>query len=129
MSYTIEQVRKKLATNRQWVERAIVKLYEFQTADEQQNAYTSDKNNVGFNAFDAKTLTYYATWIKSGNNLSGDFLAKAFTMVPKYAQQILNAIEAKAEEPKKEAETLEVNHDHDYSSVNTDEEANCMLQN
>jgi predicted Zn-dependent protease len=101
MKYTIELVRKNLSTKRKWVEGAIVKLYEFQTAEEQKSEYTSNKNNVGFNAFDAKTLTYYAKWILSGKHLSGEYLEKAFSMVPKYAQQILNCIEAKEKEPVK----------------------------
>jgi hypothetical protein len=98
------------------VEGAIVKLYEFQTADEQISEHTSNKNNVGFNAFDAKTLTYYAKWLLAGKHLSGDHLNKAFNMMPKYARQILESIEGKT----KEIEVV---------SVNSDEEANCMLQN
>lgn len=125
--YTLEDVKEYLATNRKWVEGAIVKLYEFQTADEQQGEYTTNKNNVGFNAFDAKTLSYYATWIKNGNHLSGKFLAKAFELMPKYAKQILDCINRKVED---QILQDEIAGEGDYSPAHyhSDEEANAMLQ-
>jgi|ERR1044072_310362 hypothetical protein len=123
--YTIEDVKKYLATNQKWVEGAIVKLYELQTADEQKGGYTSNKNNVGFNAFDAKTLSYYAEWIKSGKNLSGKYLAKAFDLMPKYAAQILAAINQKVEDQILQDEVTGETGDSYYCQ----EEANAMLQN
>jgi len=127
--YTIEQVKQNLATNQKWVEGAIVKLYELQTADEQKGGYTSNKNNVGFNAFDAKTLSYYATYIKSGRHLSGSFLAKAFELMPKYAKQILDCINRKVEDQILQDEISSEDNDH-YSRAtrHSDEEANAMLQ-
>lgn len=90
--HTIETVKAKLATNQKWVERAIVVLYEHQTADEQQQDSTIEANGVGFNAFDAPTLSYYAEWLLKGNHLTGKHLQKAFKAVPKYAKQILSII-------------------------------------
>lgn len=122
MNYTIQTVREKLATNQKWVEGAIVKLYDFQTADEQQGEYTTSKNNIGFNAFDAKTLSYYAIWLKSGKCLSGKYLANAYKLMPKYAGQILTCINNKVEDQILQDEIAGDSH---YCQ----EEANAMLQN
>jgi hypothetical protein len=123
--YTLEDVKKNLATNQKWLQGAIVKLYELQTAEEQKGGYTSNKNNVGFNAFDAKTLSYCAEWIKSGKNLSGKYLAKAFILMPKYAGQILAAIDKKVEDQILQDEIAGETGDTRYCQ----EEANAMLQN
>lgn len=127
--YTLEEVKKNLATNQKWVEGAILKLYELQTADEQKGGYTSNKNNVGFNAFDANTLSYYAEWLKKGRHLSGDFLAKAFDLMPKYAKQILDCINRKVEDQILQDEIAGENDEYySNSSYHSDEEANAMLQ-
>lgn len=125
MNYSIETVREKLATNQKWVEGAIVKLYEFQTAEEQQGEYTTKKNNIGFNAFDAKTLTYYAKWIQSGKHLSGKYLGTAYKLMPKYAGQILSCINNKVEDQILQDEIAGENGYSHYCQ----EEANAMLQN
>lgn len=128
MTHTLDTVREKLATNQKWVEGAIVKLYEFQTADEQQGEYTTTKNNIGFNAFDAKTLSYCATWLKSGKHLSGKYLTKAFDLMPKYAGQILACINQKVEDQILKDEVAGECDEYSPSSSHSDEEANAMLQ-
>lgn len=95
MQHTIDTIKEKLASDPRWVERAIVVLFERQTLEEQQSECTTDANGIGFNAFDAKTLSYYANWIRGGNRLSGKYLDNAFKMVPKYAKQILSIINSK----------------------------------
>lgn len=94
--YTLETVKQLLSTDRRWAERAIVVLYEHQTADEQQQDVTIERNGVGFNAFDAEQLSYYADWLIKGNHLTGQHLAKAFARLPKYAKQILKLINSAA---------------------------------
>lgn len=91
-NYTLETVRTNLQTNQAWVERAIVRLFEKQTTEEQRAEYTKENNGVGFNSFDSKRLSYYAKWISSGKHLSGFHLEKAFKVVPKYAKQIFSLI-------------------------------------
>lgn len=94
--YTLETVKENLSKNPKWVERAIVKLFEFQTADEQKSEIAMYHNNKGFNSSDAKRLSYYAKWINSGKHLTGNHLAKAQKVVPKYAKQILQLIQQTA---------------------------------
>lgn len=93
--YSPEQIKKNLQTNQRWLERAIVVLYDYQTSDEQHAEETKHRNDVGFNSADARKLSYYAQWLKSGKHLSGNHLQKAFKVVPKYHKQILNLINEK----------------------------------
>jgi hypothetical protein len=99
MSYTIEQVRQKLSTDQRWVERAIVKLFERQTSDEQRTDQTRVTNHRGFTHGDARRLSKAAKWIQSGRPLSGFHLQHAFKSVPKYARQVLEMIEEATPEP------------------------------
>lgn len=93
MSYTIEQVKHKLGTDQKWVERAIIKLFERQTADEQRTDQTRVTNHRGFTHGDARRLSKAAKWIQSGRPLTGVHLNKAFKSVPKYARQVLEMIQ------------------------------------
>lgn len=94
--YTVETIKAKLSTDRRWVERAIIVLHEHQTTEEKQSDRTIEANGVGFNAFDAKVLSYYAEWLKEdGNHLTGKYLDNAKRALPKYAKQILKLINNK----------------------------------
>jgi hypothetical protein len=89
MEWTREKVIELLDRNPRAVERAIVALYNLQTADEQAAGITRLQNGAGFSAFDAKAGTYYAEWILSGKRLSGKYLAKAREMAKKYVGQLV----------------------------------------
>lgn len=88
----VEYVKKQLATNSQWATRAIVKLYERQTADEQASQITRNVNGVGFNGTDAMILSSFAEQINRGRTLSAKQLAIAFRKLPKYSKQIISEI-------------------------------------
>jgi hypothetical protein len=94
-TYTIDQIRTNLKSDYRWTERAIVKLYDRQTRDEQNSDATLHHNNVGFNGGDAPRLSYYAKYIMSGRRLTGRHLEAAQRMTVKYARQILEMIEEK----------------------------------
>lgn len=81
-------LRYKLATDQAWAEKALVTIHKFQTADEKATEATRVYNGVGFSGFDARSCSYMAKWIMSGKHLSGKFLARAFRMAPKYAEQL-----------------------------------------
>jgi|SRR6478609_7057768 len=91
-TYSIDEIKHNLATNPKWTERAIIKLYEWQTADEQEADVTKYHNNVGFNGGDAPRLSYYAKYLLSGRHLTGHHLEKAQKMVKKYSSQIQSLI-------------------------------------
>jgi hypothetical protein len=95
MTYAKAEIQEKLKTDQRWLERAIVVLYEYQTSDEQKSEITKWMNGVGFNSPDSRRLSKYAEYINSGKRLSGWHLKKAFSIVPKYAGQILTIINNK----------------------------------
>ncbi len=90
-----DYIKWLLTTNDKAVERAMVVLYDMQTAGEQNSGSTSELNGKGFNAYDARSGTYYAKWVKSGRSLTGKFLVNARVMSFKYAGQLAKLASAK----------------------------------
>lgn len=66
--WTREDIDAMLMTNDDAVMRAIVRLFEMQTADEQIKADTKKINNRGFSAADAKAGTRMARWLLGMND-------------------------------------------------------------
>lgn len=95
MKYTEAYVRYKLATSRNWVQRAIEVLDDFQTAFEKQVRQTVFRNQFGFNRGDAKILMSYALVVRNGHDLNPYDLADACKRLPRYTQQIMRLIEAR----------------------------------
>ena len=83
-----ENIQKLIDTNDIAVERAIVRIYSFQTYKEQNSNKTIDLNNMGFSSHHAKLGTYLANWIKQDKHLSGKFLDKGRKMIRKYWKQL-----------------------------------------
>jgi len=63
-TYTRIEINNLLRTNDKAVERAIVRLFELQNADEQRFATTNAHNNRGFASCDARAGTRFARWIQ-----------------------------------------------------------------
>ena len=93
-STVTEYVKNHLSTNPAWVQRAIVKLWQRQTADEQAAQVTGHNNGVGFNGTDAFILSSFAEQINKGRILRTKQLAIAFRKLPKYSKQIISEIPA-----------------------------------
>lgn len=93
--YTKEFIKEKLSTDRQWIERGLVVLHNFQTQDEQKEKHTKYHNGVGFNGTDGVFLSKCAEWVKRGNRLSDYHLGKCKKKLPKYWRQIQILIESK----------------------------------
>lgn len=85
-----------LLNNNRAVERAILAIYNRQTAEEQKDSDTKVHNGIGFSGADARLGSYYARWILSGRNLSGNHLEKARSMSLKYVRQLSEIAVAKA---------------------------------
>jgi hypothetical protein len=90
----ISEVKRNLSTNPAWVTRALIRLYECQTADEQTALVTNHKNGMGFNGTDANILSSFAMQVLKGRTLSVKQLAIAFKKLPKYAVQVIGFIPA-----------------------------------
>ena len=87
-------VKQQLSTNPAWATKAIVKLYECQTADEQASHNTYNVNGAGFNSTDANILSSFAEQIGRGRTLSPKQLQLAFKKLPKYSRQVIGFIPA-----------------------------------
>lgn len=87
--WTKEIIQEKLRSNNLWLERAIVALFKYQTAQEQMIEQAITENNVGFNKPDSRRLSYYAKWINSGRHLTGPHIEIARKKVLKYSGQLV----------------------------------------
>lgn len=89
--WTKERIIEMLETNDKAVTRAVIAIYNLQTATEQQTQSTRVTNNVGFNHADAPYLSYCAKYaIQKNAILSGKHLAKSRTRIRKYWKQLLD---------------------------------------
>lgn len=95
-AWTEQDVDALLARSDAAVFRAVVVLYDRQTADEQASDQTTHRNGVGFNGVDARLMSYYARWIKANGRLTGRHVERARRAVRKYRAQLLDAIAARA---------------------------------
>ena len=105
MPWTEEQIVHLLNTNDRAVERAIVALYERQTADEKSVDNTRHDNKVGFRKNHASRLSKYARLIKRGCRLYPMQLSYVRPWMVMYRAQlasIANAKEAAAFRPPSE---------------------------
>ena len=80
----------KLSTDRKWMERGLIILFDQQTTDEQTRRFTDNSNGVGFNKPDAKLLSSFAQQIKDGKTLSSNQLIYLQRKLPKYWRQLYN---------------------------------------
>lgn len=88
--YTKQDMVDLLTVSNKAVERAIVVLYTYQTADEKAVGETNEYNNVGFNGFDGGILSSFAEQINRGRKLSEKQMTIAKKKIFKYAQQLAN---------------------------------------
>lgn len=93
------KIRKLLNESTEAVERALVAIYERQTADEKATSDTRHNNSRGFSACHAKRGSYYARWIKSGKHLSGQHVQKGRAIALHYVSQLLDIAKSKAQGP------------------------------
>ena len=83
-------LKYKLKTDEKWTYRALHKIFENQTREEQTAEQTYVLNKIGFTGFDAKFLTSIANQLATNHSLSpkqNNILKK---IMPKYWKQILD---------------------------------------
>lgn len=81
-------IKEKLGTDKRWALRALVRIMENQTKDEQEMEVTAHHNGVGFTAYDAKFLTSLAQQYKDYGYLSAKQMEALHKAIPKYASQL-----------------------------------------
>lgn len=87
-------LKGKLSTDKAWACRAVVKLYERQTAAEQAIGMTREHNSIGFSGTDSEFLSSIAEKLNSGWNMTDKQMTYVFKLVPKYWRQVWSMIPA-----------------------------------
>lgn len=87
-------LKKQLATNQAWALRALVRVHEFQTADEQAAGVTRENNSVGFSGVDAEFLTSLTRQYLTRGSLSPKQMSFVFKKMPRYWGQIKGLVPA-----------------------------------
>ncbi len=96
MTWTKTSIQSLILSNPAALNRAIIKIYERQTAEEQSADQTIEHNGIGFNGVDAEIMSSFAKQLMSRGFLSPKQDAIARRKMPKYWKQILQLIEEKA---------------------------------
>ncbi len=86
--WTRDEIETMVRNQDAAVERAMVAIWERQTADEQETQTTNHHNGIGFSGWTARSGTYYAEWIMSGRHLTGKHLDKARRIALHHAGQL-----------------------------------------
>ena len=81
-------LREKCATDARWAIRALLRIYEDQTAEEQNAGHTRDHNGVGFSGVDGEILSSFASQVQKGRIMSVKQMALIHKKMPRYARQL-----------------------------------------
>ena len=81
-------IKNKLATDQDWALRALVRIWEKQTAAEQASEVTIENNSVGFSGVDGNFFSSLATQYQRRGSLSPKQMSFVFKRMPKYWSQI-----------------------------------------
>jgi len=84
-----EFVRGKLSTDQTWAKQALLRIYEFQTADEQRMQNTVYNNGVGFTGTDGKILTSFAKQLLKSGYLSEKQMILLMKKMSRYWIQVV----------------------------------------
>jgi hypothetical protein len=87
-------LKMKLATDKAWALRALVRIHEFQTQSEQATGTTHEANSVGFSGCDAEFLTSLTRQYLTRGSLSDKQMGFVFKKMPRYWGQIKGLIPA-----------------------------------
>jgi len=85
-----EFVKTKLATDKAWTIKALLKIFERQTDSEREFEVTNVFNKIGFTGIDGKLLSSFAKQYKNRGYLSPKQMNILYKKMPKYWMQILS---------------------------------------
>lgn len=83
-------IRHQLATDPAWALRALVKIYERQTASEKSTQGTIEQNGIGFSGIDGNFFSSLAEQYNRKGTLSEKQMVIVMKRMKKYARQILD---------------------------------------
>lgn len=84
-----EFVKGKLLTDPVWAKQALLRIYEFQTKEEQNVRDTMYHNGVGFTGMDGRILSSLAKQLIEKKYLSDKQMDIVFRKIPKYWIQVV----------------------------------------
>ena len=84
----IQLIRTMLGSNIAWASKGVTRIFENQTADEQNVEETVEHNGIGFTGADANILSSFAKQVLKGRTMSAKQEAILFKKMPKYAGQL-----------------------------------------
>lgn len=85
----INTLKTQIRTDRLTAWRALKRIYENQTEDEQTPEFTKYDNGIGFTGSDSEFLTSLAKQLLLYGNLSVKQTKCLFKLMPKYARQLI----------------------------------------
>lgn len=109
----VAEFKHKIASDDRWAIRAMLRIYQFQTADEQQSGHTRLLNGMGFNGRDAEIMTDFVKKLRHYGSLTPRQRAVVRKVMPKYAGQLVRFVESHEASPK--AVELVVSNEADFS--------------
>lgn len=86
--YDTEQIKDLLLRSDRAVLRGVTAIYDRQMPDEKNHESTLYSNNVGFNAYDSRTLSRYARRIKNGQRMNDSDMSLLRSRIVKYSKQL-----------------------------------------
>ena len=84
-----EYVREQLKKDERWAKHALLKIYEFQTAEEQAAGYTKVYNGVGFSGADSEFMSSLAEQLLNKGWLSYKQMVYLHKRIHKYTRQVI----------------------------------------
>ena len=94
-TWTRTEINSLLLTSDRAVERAILRLFELQTEDEQSAANTNHQNGRGFASCDARAGTRFARWLQGMDDSNRVRYAKKSLSHPRDFEDISFSIAAR----------------------------------
>jgi hypothetical protein len=89
----IEHLRRRLAHDPRWALRALLRIYQNQTADEQVKDAAIERNGIGFSGPDAEILSSFARQYQRRGSLSPRQMEVLMRKMPSYARQLARCTE------------------------------------
>ena len=99
-----ESLQELLRTNDEAVYKAMMKIYDRQTRDEQEAKQTEDWNSVGFTGVDAEIMSSFTESYKKWGKLTPKQMVIARKKMVKYWKQLLDII--RSENPNRQPERV-----------------------
>lgn len=84
-----EFLKEKLSSNKNWALRALIKIYENQTNEEQNVGHTIVNNGIGFSGVDSDILSSFSEQYLRKGFLSNKQMEILFKNIKKYWRQVL----------------------------------------